>query len=154
MNKRRGVCVSLLLLLFGPLACRHSPTPSLSGKVDRIIVVKSTHTMTLVSHGSVLKTYRVSIGRGRGAAKNRAGDRETPEGVYVIDAKISNSRFHRALHISYPNTQDQERAQGPFDSWGAHRNSRLGRQMGLDRVAPSNGRLDRGVHCGDEPGDR
>ena len=32
------------------------------------------------------------------------------EGVYVIDSKNSHSRFHLALHISYPNAADRERA--------------------------------------------
>ena len=28
----------------------------------------------------------------------------------MIDAKNEHSRFHRALHISYPNAEDRERA--------------------------------------------
>jgi len=39
-----------------------------------------------------------------------AGDKKTPEGEYVIDSKNAHSRFHLALHISYPNTADRERA--------------------------------------------
>src|SRR5437868_12469197 len=75
-----------------------------------MVIVKSRHTLTLMSHGQVLKTYKVSLGRGGSGAKNQAGDRETPEGEYVIDAKNPHSRFHRALHISYPNALDRERA--------------------------------------------
>ena len=79
-------------------------------KADRVVIVKSTHTLTLLSHGHVLKTYKVSLGRGGSGAKSAAGDRETPEGEYVIDSKNPHSRFHRALHISYPNARDRERA--------------------------------------------
>jgi murein L,D-transpeptidase YafK len=79
-------------------------------KADRVVIVKSTHTLTLLSHGQALKTYKVSLGRGGSAAKNQAGDRETPEGEYVIDAKNPHSRFHLSLHISYPNARDRERA--------------------------------------------
>ena len=43
-------------------------------------------------------------------AKERQGDHKTPEGNYVIDAKNSHSRFHLALHISYPKAEDRERA--------------------------------------------
>jgi murein L,D-transpeptidase YafK len=78
-------------------------------QADRILVVKGTHTMTLFKDGQVLKSYKVALGSG-GGAKTQAGDRDTPEGEYVIDAKNMHSRFHRALHISYPNLADRERA--------------------------------------------
>lgn len=42
--------------------------------------------------------------------KQHAGDHQTPEGLYIIDAKKSQSRFHLALHISYPNADDIRRA--------------------------------------------
>jgi murein L,D-transpeptidase YafK len=76
---------------------------------DRIVIEKSAHTMKLMSGGQVLKTCKVSLGNPKGA-KQQEGDRETPEGEYVIDAKKEHSRFHRALHISYPNAADRERA--------------------------------------------
>jgi len=79
-------------------------------KADRIVVVKSEHRMTLLSGGRVLKTYRVALGRGSAGEKERMGDNKTPEGEYVIDQKNANSRFHLALHISYPNAADKERA--------------------------------------------
>ena len=81
-----------------------------AARADRILVVKRSHTMTLLSHGRALKSYTVALGRGGGGAKTRKGDRETPEGDYVIDAKNPHSRFHRALHVSYPNARDRERA--------------------------------------------
>jgi murein L,D-transpeptidase YafK len=76
---------------------------------DRIIVMKSAHKMTLMRAGQVLKTYKVALGDSAGT-KRRKGDRETPEGEYTIDAKNLQSRFHRALHISYPSAADRERA--------------------------------------------
>lgn len=76
---------------------------------DRILIEKSAHTMKLMRGDQALKTYKVALGNPKGA-KQREGDRETPEGEYVIDAKKEHSRFHRALHISYPNAADRERA--------------------------------------------
>jgi len=67
--------------------------------------------MTLFTNGKALKTYKVALGRGSGAAKQREGDHETPEGFYTIDNRNAHSRFHRALHISYPNSEDKRRAQ-------------------------------------------
>lgn len=79
-------------------------------KADRIVVVKSSHTMTLMAKGRILKVYKVALGRGGSGPKKRAGDNKMPEGDYVIDQKITKSRFHLALHISYPNVADRERA--------------------------------------------
>lgn len=77
---------------------------------DHIVVVKSTHTMTLFSKGKILRVYNVALGRGRGGAKDHRGDHETPEGQYTIDGKNAQSRFHLGLHVSYPNALDLERA--------------------------------------------
>jgi murein L,D-transpeptidase YafK len=60
--------------------------------------------------GQILRTYKVALGKGNGEVKQRVGDHQTPEGLYVIDAKKSQSRFHLALHISYPNAEDTRRA--------------------------------------------
>ncbi len=77
---------------------------------DRIVVVKSTRTMTLESNGRVLKTYKVALGGQPVGAKERQGDHKTPEGEYTIDAKNEQSRFYKALHLSYPNAADRARA--------------------------------------------
>jgi murein L,D-transpeptidase YafK len=77
---------------------------------DRVVIVKSTRTLTLLNHGQVLKTYQVALGGDPVGPKVKAGDKKTPEGDYVIDRKNAHSRFHLALHISYPNPADSERA--------------------------------------------
>jgi murein L,D-transpeptidase YafK len=77
---------------------------------DRIVVEKSVRTMKLMRGDEVLKTYKVALGRQPVGAKERTGDHKTPEGTYVIDFKNPQSQFHRALHISYPNRADRERA--------------------------------------------
>jgi len=93
---------------------------AIRSRADRIVVVKSTRTMTLLSGGSVLRTYKVALGTQPRGAKERRGDHKTPEGVYVIDSRNSHSRFHLALHISYPNAIDLAKARkGGFDPGGA-----------------------------------
>jgi murein L,D-transpeptidase YafK len=79
-------------------------------KVDLIVVEKSKHTMTLMSKGNALKTYHVALSTVPVGAKERAGDHKVPEGNYTIDEKKSASRFHLALHVSYPNAVDRARA--------------------------------------------
>lgn len=77
---------------------------------DRIIIVKSSRTMTLFHSGSVLRSYKVALGGHPVGAKERQGDERTPEGEYKIDSRNAHSQFHLALHISYPNAADRARA--------------------------------------------
>ena len=90
--------------------CIHAQTPARTPHADRIVVVKSTHTMTLYAAGKELKTYHVWLGRGPGKAKQQQGDNETPEGSYTITGRNAHSAAHLSLRISYPNAADRERA--------------------------------------------
>jgi murein L,D-transpeptidase YafK len=115
MVKRTERALMLLLVLggLGSLAGCSSQRvlDALPGeqRADHIVVVKSSHTLMLLARGRVLKEYRVALGRANGA-KDHMGDHRTPEGEYVIDQKNAKSRFHLALHISYPNAGDSKRA--------------------------------------------
>jgi murein L,D-transpeptidase YafK len=79
-------------------------------QADRIVIVKSKRTMSLMSGSEVLKTYKVALGGQPVGAKDRQGDHKTPEGIYSVDRKIQHSQFHKALHLSYPSAADRERA--------------------------------------------
>src|SRR6266480_2026331 len=50
-----------------------------------------------------------SVGEPRGP-KQEEGDGRTPEGVYWIDWRSTQTRYTRALHISYPDGNDRDRA--------------------------------------------
>jgi len=52
----------------------------------------------------------VSLGRNPRDHKVEEGDGRTPEGRYTLDWRNPNSRFYRAIHISYPNARDRARA--------------------------------------------
>lgn len=77
---------------------------------DHVVIVKSERSLSLLNHGHVFKTYKVALGGDPIGPKMRAGDKKTPEGEYIIDGKNPHSHFHLALHISYPNAEDRERA--------------------------------------------
>jgi murein L,D-transpeptidase YafK len=79
-------------------------------QIDRIVIEKSKRTMTLMRGGQPVKTYKVALGAQPVGPKQRQGDHKTPEGIYTIDSKIAQSQFYRALHLSYPNAADRERA--------------------------------------------
>jgi murein L,D-transpeptidase YafK len=79
-------------------------------KVDSVLILKKDHVLELLAGGKVIRTYKVALGRGGLAPKEREGDGRTPEGHYVIDARNADSHYHRALHVSYPNLDDRKHA--------------------------------------------
>ena len=77
---------------------------------DRIVVEKSARRLTLFQNGRVLKSYPVALGRAAIGAKQYEGDQRTPEGIYKIDFHKADSDYHLALHVSYPEQHDIDRA--------------------------------------------
>ena len=110
IRKSGAAHLTVLLLLFCLPGWGKDKTSGQPAKVDLIVVEKAARTMTLMRDGKALKTYKVALSREPVGAKERAGDHKVPEGEYVIDSKNPHSRFHLALHISYPNAADRERA--------------------------------------------
>ena len=90
-----------------PLMAQPSPTPQ---RADAILILKRDHVLELLKNGKVFRTYKVALGQGGLAPKEREGDGRTPEGHYIIDSRNAQSRYHKALHISYPNAEDRKRA--------------------------------------------
>lgn len=79
-------------------------------KVDNIVVLKSHRIMFLMKEGNIVKTYRISLGKNPEGHKSVEGDKRTPEGLYFIEYKKVDSKFYKALKISYPNEQDRLKA--------------------------------------------
>jgi murein L,D-transpeptidase YafK len=94
-------------------ACVQAPPPAPVPPLlaDRVVVEKSTRTLELLRDGKVFATYPVALGRQPYGAKQQEGDGKTPEGVYRIDYKSLQTHYTRALHVSYPDERDRERAQ-------------------------------------------
>jgi murein L,D-transpeptidase YafK len=79
-------------------------------KADSVLILKKDHVLELLSAGKVIRSYKVALGQGGLAPKERVGDGRTPEGRYTIDSRNAASAYHRSLHISYPNEEDRKRA--------------------------------------------
>lgn len=77
---------------------------------DKILIEKKERRLTLISKGKMLKTYQIALGGNPNGPKVWQGDNKTPEGTYVIDSRNKNSRYHRSLHVSYPNEKDKKLA--------------------------------------------
>lgn len=104
--------LALLLATVGLGAAAHlniNPLPR-NATADRLLVEKSARRLTLLRGDKPLKIYRVALGRAPAGAKEYEGDQRTPEGVYSIDFHKPDSDYHLALHISYPEQRDIDRA--------------------------------------------
>ena len=101
-------CLAGIALLVSASLCFGKPHPP--PQADRILIVKSARSMTLLRQGKVLKAYKVALGSDPVGAKTREGDGKTPEGEYRISEKNNHSQFHLSLRISYPNEADRQRA--------------------------------------------
>ncbi len=105
-------CVALMAACaFVTAHARLASAEALASNADRVVVIKSERVLELMHEGQILKTYPIALGRHPKGAKSRRGDGRTPEGVYVIDRRSTHTIFRRELHISYPNDDDQARAE-------------------------------------------
>ncbi len=111
MVKKRNVAVILMAMAVPVCGMRAGVGVASTGGVDKVLVVKSQHRLVLFKDGEVLRSYEVALGKEPLGAKMCRGDKKTPEGSYVLDRRNPFSRFHRAIHISYPSRADRERAQ-------------------------------------------
>lgn len=79
--------------------------------VDSIVVEKKAHRLTLYRMGRPMRSYLVALGAEPAKDKESAGDRRTPEGMFSIESRNSNSEYHLALRISYPDAAHRARAE-------------------------------------------
>lgn len=79
-------------------------------RADQVLVLKSEHTLSLLSQGRVIRIYKVALGGAPTGAKQQQGDHKTPEGKYVLDRRNPKSKFYKSIHISYPSDEDRQRA--------------------------------------------
>lgn len=107
-----AVCAFGYTKLMGRLAPGEAPAPvEAAQQADRLILLKSERRLELWRADTLLRSYRVSLGRAADEGpKLREGDERTPEGSYVIDWRNPRSMAHLSLHISYPSGADEARA--------------------------------------------
>jgi hypothetical protein len=76
-----------------------------------ILILKEKNVLVLLSKGEPARTYDAEVGSNALGAKQRQGDRATPEGRYHIVKKKDRgqSRYYRALLLDYPNDADRLR---------------------------------------------
>ena len=83
---------------------------------DRVLVLKTERRLMLMRGDTVVRSYRVALGRNPHGHKQYSGDGRTPEGSYTLDGRNPASQYHLSMRVSYPNAYDAARA----NSLGAH----------------------------------
>ena len=109
---KRLAVIGLSLIAIAAIAFHlHQSRTPLQQRASKVLVLKAEHKLLLLdTANNVIRSYSIAIGRGGLEPKQVQGDHKTPEGLYVVDRRKRDSRFHRALHVSYPNDFDRERA--------------------------------------------
>lgn len=86
-----------------------NPLP-IDTKVNSIVINKADRILILFEGNKPVKSYSISLGGNPVGNKVMEGDQKTPEGNYIVDYRNQESRFHLALHVSYPDSIAARRA--------------------------------------------
>ena len=104
-------------------------------KADRVVVLKSERRLVLMKGDFVLKVFPIALGRYPKGHKQYRGDAKTPEGDYLLDFKLKDSHFYRAIRVNYPNARDKAKARAlGKDPGGKIMIHGLPNKMSADRV--------------------
>lgn len=128
-----GLIILLVLLIVSVFACqkygKYIPTAQTKIQVQNftdaeiqqirqttpiteVKVYKSDRIIKLLHRDQIIQSYPMRLGFDPIGHKVKEGDGKTPEGQYILDWRNPKSAFYKSLHVSYPNTQDQETAKG------------------------------------------
>ena len=108
MNKTKIFSLSILSISVGLAIYYFFPEQKLppGTEIDKLVVYKSKRKLLAYADGKLIKTYTIALGRQPIGSKEFEGDRKTPEGSYIINAKNPYSGYHKNLGVSYPNQAD------------------------------------------------
>ena len=110
----RGLA-GIMALVCSVAATAGSVTEVAAGSIrpvaDRVVIEKARHRLSLYAHDRRIAEFIVALGHNPVGRKVCAGDKRTPEGYYFVSGRKEDSRFHRALRISYPSPEDRGRAE-------------------------------------------
>lgn len=105
--KRALARLAAALLIAGLAACGPGKFKTYNGPpVTEVLVKKGERKMYLLSGNTALKVYDIGLGTEPIGHKQFEGDGKTPEGLYYIDRRNPDSRYHLSVGVSYPNPND------------------------------------------------
>jgi murein L,D-transpeptidase YafK len=100
-------------LMGGPApAAQVAAVPAAPAKIvaDRVVVLKRQRLLELQRGDKTVATFPIALGEHPDGQKRQRGDGRTPEGVYRIDWRSLDTKYTRALHISYPDAYQVAKA--------------------------------------------
>lgn len=78
----------------------------------RIVVHKNARTLELFDGETLVKSYKIALGKTPVGDKEIEGDGKTPEGKFYVFTKNAKSKFQLSLGLSYPSQEDADRGLG------------------------------------------
>jgi len=94
---------------FRPRPAPPPPTP-LTQQIDHILIEKAARRMTVFRDGEAMRSYKIALGFAPDGDKTQQGDGKTPEGVFTVNRRNPQSKFHLSLGLDYPLPDDIARA--------------------------------------------
>ncbi len=88
----------------------HAEEIQIHGTRKKLIIYKQQHLIEIYLNDQKLKSYMISLGDFLGD-KEKEGDNKTPEGIFYIAQKNPESKFYKALLLSYPTSEDAKRGE-------------------------------------------
>ena len=111
MKRAFCACLLMAICLGSPAAAVVDPAgPGTPLEITQLLLDKSSRRLYLLHGRTALRSYSVDLGSNPAGPKQYQGDGRTPEGLYYITHRNSQSNFFLSLGISYPNDQDRARA--------------------------------------------
>jgi murein L,D-transpeptidase YafK len=108
MTEPRAVVAPKAPVAMSPLAAAMARPKRFNA--DSIVLDKSERRLTLFQRGAQVLVYDVALGKNPVGAKTKRGDGRTPEGLYFLEGRNPESKYHLSLRVSYPNATDRARA--------------------------------------------
>lgn len=102
--KFQNILLCFAFILCGSISAFSAPVAK--APVNKILIEKKAHRLTVFSDGKEIRRFKVALGRGGLAKKLKEGDKLTPEGLYFVARRNPKSGYHLSLAISYPNAAD------------------------------------------------
>ena len=113
------------------------------------------HRLSLYQRGTLVRSYLVALGQQPVGDKVRIGDKRTPEGLFRIEARNpAEPLSSRAADLVSRRGASCARARAWRFARRRHHDSWSACSAGVGRRRASRLRLDRGMHCRHERGDR
>ncbi len=110
MSLLKKMRFTTVIILFFSLSSFANNSVNTELMADFVVIEKFRRNLSLYKNNKLIKVYNISLGGSPFGHKSKEGDSRTPEGRYKINYKKSDSRFHLALQISYPNKSDRATA--------------------------------------------